>query len=220
MSNIKAKAKFIFKTRISLPEITSLKASNLKELLEGIMVAEPGVIFNHTHNFSLARQLLALELTNDFAYWVKNVLLEEELSERLAAINILECKDLEEVRHKHMAVLNTHIGINNSFKDAPVGQEFYFTKSNALICDTGKSAKTLREFWVGLQGCSLSSIFYHMLEYKIRLGNPENEFSHWLRHSLAQSDLADIISKINPYNFPLLELKNFLIEVTEDFLKI
>jgi hypothetical protein len=47
----------------------------------------PSVVFQHTHHFLVQHQELSPEPPNDFAYWVATVLQEDELGERLAAVD-------------------------------------------------------------------------------------------------------------------------------------
>jgi hypothetical protein len=47
----RAKNPFYFATRLTLRELTGLKARNLRELLKYIRTVPGSVIYNHTHKF-------------------------------------------------------------------------------------------------------------------------------------------------------------------------
>ena len=87
MPLIKAKEPFIFKTQLSLVETTGLKARDLTELSHYLKEVPEASIYYHTHHFLQQHQYLTPEPPNDIAYWVTNVLQEDEIGERLAAMD-------------------------------------------------------------------------------------------------------------------------------------
>ena len=87
---VKAKEPFRFYTRLHLSELTGLRATTLRQLL-GLIKKVPGsCIYHHTHRFLQQHQYLSPEPPNDFAYWVTEVLGEDELGERLASIDTMQ----------------------------------------------------------------------------------------------------------------------------------
>src|SRR6185369_4041255 len=76
---------FRFWTRLTLTTITGRRARDLAELAEHLRTVPGSVVFNHTHHFLVQHQSLSPEPPNDFAFWVTNVLQEDQLGERLAA---------------------------------------------------------------------------------------------------------------------------------------
>src|SRR3989338_614090 len=89
---------FRFYTRLHLRELTGWRARNLKELVAYLKVAPDSVIYHHTHHYIQEHQYLSPEPPNDFAYWVRAALNENELSEKLASINTIEFSNLYDLR--------------------------------------------------------------------------------------------------------------------------
>src|SRR4030042_6700405 len=95
---IKASEPFRLCTRLHLSELTGLKAATLNELLELIRTVSGACIYHHTHRFLQQHQYLSPEPPNDFAYWVSNVLREQELGEKLASIDIIQYSSVRALR--------------------------------------------------------------------------------------------------------------------------
>src|SRR4030043_1557486 len=97
---IKATEPFRLCTRLHLSELTGLKAATLNELLELIKTVSGSCIYQHTHRFLQQHQHLSPEPPNDFAYWVTNVLGEDELGEKLASIDIIKYSSVGGLRER------------------------------------------------------------------------------------------------------------------------
>src|SRR5213080_4887444 len=91
MSERLAREPFHFWTRLTLTKLTGRRAVDLAELVEHLRAVPLSVVFQHTHHFLVQHQYLSPEPPNDFAFWVTNVLQEDELGERLAAITTVSC---------------------------------------------------------------------------------------------------------------------------------
>src|SRR4030043_2133367 len=87
---IRAQEPFQFYTRLHLSELTGLRAANVSELLALIKTVPGSCIYHHTHRFLQQHQYLSPEPPNDFAYWVSEVLGEDELGEMLASIDTVQ----------------------------------------------------------------------------------------------------------------------------------
>lgn len=90
-----ARRPFRFWTRL-----TGRHAADLAELVEHLRTVPGSVIFHHTHHFLVQHQHLSPEPPNDFAFWVTNVLQEEALGERLAAIRTVQFPSPRELRER------------------------------------------------------------------------------------------------------------------------
>src|SRR5215831_8726223 len=95
-----ARDAFRFYTRLTLTRLTGLRASDLAELMEHLRHVPPSVVFHHTHHFLVQHQHLSPEPPNDFAFWVTNVLQEDQLGERLAAIDTIQFAGLKQLRDR------------------------------------------------------------------------------------------------------------------------
>jgi hypothetical protein len=115
---IKAKEPFRFYTRLHLSELTGLKASNLEELLELIKEVSGSCIYHHTHRFLQQHQYLSPEPPNDFSYWVREVLGEDELAERLASIDIIQFSAIRKLRERIISVIKDYLEKNPKAKES------------------------------------------------------------------------------------------------------
>ncbi len=109
---IKAKEPFVFYTRLHLSELTGLRASTLGQLLELIKEVNGSCIYHHTHRFLQQHQHLSPEPPNDFAYWVTEVLGEDELGERLASIDVIQFTTIRSLREKIVATIEKYLNDN------------------------------------------------------------------------------------------------------------
>src|SRR5262249_56817891 len=106
MPSTMAASPFRFWTRITLTRLTGRRAADLAELVEHLRTVPASVIFHHTHHFLVQHQHLSPEPPNDLAFWVTNVLQEDQLGERLAAIDTVQFASLEALRDRVLGVLD------------------------------------------------------------------------------------------------------------------
>jgi small-conductance mechanosensitive channel len=215
----KAKEPFHFDTRTHLAELTGLKARNLRELVDILKNAPDAMVYYHTHHFLEERQYLVPELSNDFAVWTKEALGNEVLSERLAGINAFEFTTLGALKDRLVTILEEFISHNPDQREAVAGREFYFMKSVSIILPTRYVAHDLREFVEALHKISLSSLYFHIYESRLRLGRASNDFSFWMDRSMEDSELSKEIATIDPYTYTLEGLRSLLIQVIEKRIK-
>ena len=213
----KAKEPFRFYTRLHLSELTGLRASTLNQLLDIIKEVPGSSIYHHTHRFLQQHQYLSPEPPNDFAYWVADVLGEDELGERLASIDTIQYSTIRSLREK---IAST---IENYLKDSPLaklkfarsGEEFHFIKSVSFILPTNYIAYDLKEFAEVLKKITIDSIYFHIFEARLRLEKPTNDFSFWIENSLGNKELGEDISGFDPYTRTLEDLRNTIIQIIE-----
>ena len=105
----KAKEPFVFYTRQHLTELTGLRATTLSQMI-GLIRNVPGsCIYHHTHRFLQQHQHISPEPPNDFAYWVSNILVEEELGERLASIDVVQFTSIRQLREKIIQTIDSYL---------------------------------------------------------------------------------------------------------------
>ena len=214
---IKAKEPFMFCTRLHLSELTGLRATTLGQFLALIKEVPGSCVYHHTHRFLQQHQYLSPEPPNDFAYWVADVLGEDELGERLASIDTIQYSTIRSLREK---IAST---IENYLKDSPLaklkfarsGEEFHFIKSVSFILPTNYTAYDLKEFTQILEKITIDSIYFHIFEARLRLEKPTNDFSFWIENSLGDKTLADEICSFDPYTRTLEDLRKTLIRIIE-----
>ncbi|MCM8787357.1 MAG: DUF5752 family protein [Candidatus Omnitrophica bacterium] len=214
----KAKTPFRFYTRIHLTELTGFKASNLLQLLELLKKVSGSCIYHHTHRFLQQHQYLSPEPPNDFAYWVREVLGEDELAEKLASIDTIQFSNIHSLREKIIQTIENYLKENPLAKlsFAREGEEFHFMKSISFILPTNFIAYDLKEFVEILKKITIDSIYFHVFEARLRLEKNTNDFSNWIESSLSDEELAREISRFDPYTYTLEDLRKTLVKIIEN----
>lgn len=192
---------FLFYSRLHLIELTGLKVSTIPALLENLRTVPGSCIYHHTHHFIQRHQYLSPEPPNDFAYWVSEILGDAELGEELASIDIMSYPTIRSIRDALIKKIERAIKARLRIKNlsAPEGSEFSFLKSVSFIFSTPYIANDLKSFTDCLKNISISSVYFHMFEARLRLERSTNDFSNWLANSLGEKDLALKIARLDPY---------------------
>lgn len=214
---MKAKEPFKFYTRLHLTELTGLRATNLSQLV-GLIKKVPGsCIYHHTHRFLQQHQYLSPEPPNDFAYWVSDILGEEELGEKLASIDTVQYLTIRSLRDRIAATIEDYLKNNRlaKLRFARESEEFHFIKSVSFVLPAGYFADDLKELLVIIKKITIDSIYFHMFESRLRLERMDNDFSNWIRNSIGNKELAGEISRFDPYTYTLDGLRNKLITMLE-----
>ena len=214
---IKAKEPFKFCTRLHLSELTGLRATTLGQFLALIKQVSGSCIYHHTHRFLQQHQYLSPEPPNDFAYWVTDILGEDELGERLVSIDTIQYSTIRDLREKIASTIESYLKDNSlaKLKFARSGEEFHFIKSVSFILPTNYIAHDLNEFAEVLKKITLDSIYFHIFEARLRLEKPTNDFAFWIENSLGDKKLANNISSFDPYTSTLEDLRNKIIQIVE-----
>lgn len=214
---IKAVEPFRFYTRLHLSELTGLRASNLGQLLSVIKKAPGSCIYHHTHRFLQQHQYLSPEPPNDFAYWVSRVLGEDELGERLASIDTVRFSTIRMLRDKIASTIDDYLknSLSAKLRFAGEGEEFYFIKSVSFVLPTNYTAYNLREFADILKNITIDSLYFHIFESRLRLEKKTNDFSNWIETSIGDRELADRISRMDPYTQTMEDLRKAIIKIVE-----
>ena len=214
---IKALEPFRFCTRLHLSELTGLRAGTLTQLLALIKEVPDSCIYNHTHRFLQQHQYLSPEPPNDFAYWVTDILGEDELGERLVSIDTMQYSTIRDLREKIASTIESYLKDNPlaKLKFARAGEEFHFIKSVSFVLPTNYSAYDLKEFVQILKKITMDSIYFHIFEARLRLKKPTNDFSIWIENSLGDKKLAKKISSFDPYTSTLEDLRKKIIQIIE-----
>ena len=214
---IKAKEPFKFCTRLHLSELTGLRATTLGQLLVLIKEVPGSSIYHHTHRFLQQHQYLSPEPPNDFAYWVTDILGEDELGERLVSIDTMQYSTIRDLREKIASTIENYLKDSkfSKLKFARSGEEFHFIKSVSFILPTNYVAYDLKEFAQILKKITIDSIYFHIFEARLRLEKPTYDFAFWIENSLDDKKLADDISSLDPYTSTLDDLRKTLVQIIE-----
>ena len=211
----KAREPFKFHTRMHLSELTGLRASTLGQLLELVKTVNGSCIYHHTHRFLQQHQYLSPEPPNDFAYWVTEVMGEDELGEKLASIDVIQFNTIRSLREKLVEVIESYLAENPMAKVrfSGEGDEFHFVKSISFVLPTKYEAYDLKEFIDILNKITIDSIYYHIFEARLRLEKNTNDFSNWIMNSVGNERMAREISQLDPYTFTLEGLRDKVIGI-------
>ena len=210
-----AHAPFRFWTRLTLTKLTGRHAADLAELAEQLRVMPPSVVFYHTHHFLVQHQHLSPEPPNDLAFWVTNVLQEDMLGERLAAIDTIQFQSLKDLRDRIVNVIDTYLETRQALRTAPAGEEFHFRDAISFTIPTHHQASTLRELRDELGRVGYATIAYHLFEARLRVGADDNDFSRWLERDLDEPQLAAAIRKLDPYTHTMEGLRQRLVALID-----
>lgn len=200
-----------------MSELTGLRAFDLEELLNLIKEVPGSCIYHHTHRFLQQHEYLSPEPPNDFAYWIDDVLGEDELAEKLASIDIIQFTTIRSLREKIISTIETYINENPSSKtrSARQGKEFYFIKSISFVIPTRHIAHDLKEFVEILDKITINSVYFHIFEARLRLENKTNDFSKWIENVIGDEELAHEITRLDPYTYALDDLRKTVIKIIQ-----
>ncbi|HBA61325.1 MAG TPA: hypothetical protein DCZ92_11020 [Elusimicrobia bacterium] len=212
----KAKEAFRFCTRLTLAEVTGRRAANIQELLEGIRSADDAVIYYHTHRFIKQSHHLVPEGANDFAYWVANTVQADRLGEELTSIDIVQYHSLADIRDAFVKMLERGIAENpGPARTVAPGREFHFMRSIRFSVPTECAAVDYRSFLDCLRTVSVSSLYLHVFEARLRPPYGVDDFSHWFRLNFGDENVGREISRLDPYSYTLEGLRQRIIQIIE-----
>lgn len=211
-----AKEPFLFRTRVTLTEVTGRRAFNIPELLEGIQQADDEVIYHHTHRFIKQFHHLVPEGANDFAYWVTNTVQADRLGEELTAIDIVRYNSLADIRRAFVAVMERHLADSpGPARTVAAGREFHFMRAVRFSLPTACSAADYSSFLDCLRNVSPSSLYLHVFEARLRPPYGTDDFSHWFAREFADEKVGAEISRLDPYSYTLEGLRKRIIRIIE-----
>jgi len=204
---------FRFHTSLVLQESTGLRAATLPTLLKLLHTVPDSSVYYHTHYFLLQHHYLTPEPTNDFAYWVSEVLRETLLGEQLASIDTMEHATLQSLRQTITGAIERYLEAHPTarVKFVSEGQEFFFMKAVHVILPTPYAVSTLLEFAQALERVSVQSIYFHVFDARLRLSQPTNDFARWMTDQLGLKRLGEEVARLDPYTQTLETLRATLL---------
>lgn len=205
---------FHFKTKLDQTLLLGVKASTIRQLLDGILAVPESSIYHHTHRYLQQHRRLSPEPPNDFAYWVGSVLGDAPLAEAIASVDIVGFDSLAALRGALADAIREGRKPGGRPRSSPAGSEFHFLASRIFVLDTPHRASTPGEFAAVLGKISVSALYYHIFDAKLRLGKGENDFSRWFLDS-GRGELAGRIARLDPYSYTLEGLRQEIIALVE-----
>ena len=207
---------FYFTTKHDQTLLLGRRARNASELAEGISDVPAMSVYYHTHRYLEQHHYLSPEPPNDFAYWVTNVLNDDLLGEQLSSIDVIQCQTIEEIRERLLTVLDHYLSGAKHLVDSVQGEEFHFMSCRTFTLPTPFSASSLAEFCEMLGKVSVSSLYYHMFDARLRPELGRNDFTIWFRDN-GYAELAEAVQNLDPYTFTLEGLRNAIIKLVRKY---
>lgn len=201
---------FRFHSKFDQTLLLGTRARNVAELLSLIRVVPDASIFYHTHRYLEQHHFLSPEPPNDFAYWVTHVLNEDLLAEEMLSVDIVQFASIAELRNTFIQTLDRYLEKAKKISNCPEGEEFHFMSCRSFVFPAAFTASTPGEFMEALQKVSVSTLYYHMFDAKLRLAKGENDFSAWF-NGLGMHDLAEELRRLDPYTYTLEGLRKRII---------
>ena len=204
---------FHFYTERRLVELTGKQAKTLAELRALVEKVPGSSIFYHTHHMFLSHHFEKPVVPNDFSVWVTDALQEDALGEKLAALDLLSFTTIRHLREAILALIGERMAEPDfEPRRARNGDAFHFCQSQSFIMRTGEVAHDVAEFFQKFERITNIALYFHLLEARLRLGRPTNDFSAWLEDR-GEPELAKAIDTLDPYGFTLDELKAQILEM-------
>lgn len=207
---------FLFDTELRLIVLTGVKVRSLHQLRSALAKVPGSSIFYHTHHQYLAHNFQKPVYYHDFARWVSEVLREEALAEKLAAIDLLAFTTIRKLRETIVTTIDAYLeDLDRAPSECRPEEAFHFCKSKSFVLPTGIAAHDVPDFFAKLPHISNASLYFHFFEARLRLGRRTNDFSRWLKDR-GEAELAQAIDRLNPYARTLDELKRDIIRLGSD----
>jgi hypothetical protein len=196
---------------------TGESASSLMQLREKLFTIPLNSIYYHFWGVRLRSSFHHPEYHNDFARWANSHLRDSILCERLSIIDATAYKDLEELRHVLIDIMEDRLDELEFILWKKGSKSFYFLRSSIVIFDSGLVAHHPPELKNIIPALPLSSIFYHFIDARNRTKERIDDFSSWLMgFSEEASPLVQKIQHIDPYFLSLSEIKQKLMDVVNE----
>ena len=202
---------FRFHTRLNLVELLGRRAYTVPELLAGIREVPGASIYYHTHRFLQQHHFLSPEPPNDFAYWISGALGLDDIGERLASVDTVRYRRINDLRARYVEILQEALSARrNSWPVCQESDEFHFMSCRTFIIPLPAVAHDVGEFLEILGRISVNSLYYHVFESRLRLEHGENDFAVWFE---ARGDraLAEALARLDPYTITLEGLRQEII---------
>jgi hypothetical protein len=207
---------FYFFTSSNLVELTGEKADTIEELATLLQRCTGSAIFYHVFQSFRERHFAIGKYHSDFAQWISTSLDEEALAERLGSLDVRDFTTIRALRESMIQVVENHLRQYPQSGNRQGKTPFFFCQSVSVIMPTNYIAWNLNDFYQIIKKIGIRSIHYHLIEARLRLGIQTNDFSYWLRDSLKKETLAKRIEAIDIYLYTLEEIRNRILQYTEE----
>jgi hypothetical protein len=196
---------------------TGLRAANLKELIDLVRTVPVEVIHHHLHRTPLSHRFGVWDYPNDFAQWAANSLEDLALAEKLAGLDPYVHSSLEAAREAILELLEEHLDGLPMVPWARPGFEFHFASGHFLALPGERVAWTLEELRDALSEVSLSSLYYHFHEARLRVpGDESDDFSEWIEGQFGPHPVVSALRGIDFFFFSLEDLRQRILLIFDE----
>ena len=206
---------FYFHTSSNLVELTGEKAETLNQLVPILKRCTGSAIFYHVFQSHRERHFAMEKYHSDFAQWISASLGEESLAEKLGALDVREFTSIRALRESMVKMMEDDLQASPGSGGRPGKTPFFFCQSVSVVIPTKYIARGLKDFHQTLGKIGTRSIYYHLIEARLRLGMHTNDFSLWLRGSLGKERLAGRIEAIDIYLHTLEEIRGMMLQYVQ-----
>lgn len=190
---------------------TGRRALTLRELLDSLQVIGTDSIYYHFWGGLLQPRFEEREFNNDLAAWTQHGLHDTVLAERLAVVDPTTFADLEALRAELVNIIEERVDESDYLPWVRATQPFEFIRSQIVVFDTQRRVTQPEELAKLIAHISPSSVFYHFVDARRRLGHGGNDFCTWLSgFGDRYGGLCQRLTAIDPYFGSLTELRHAL----------
>jgi len=198
--------KFIFRSELWVTQFTGIRVDTLHDFQRAILDVDDDTLYYHLFRNMFDYHFLIPTYSNSFAYWFsENGLFI--LAERFSIIDPLVYTSLDDVRREIIGILADAGEERRRFKTP-----FYFRRAVRDVVELGMEARDIGSFVAGFESSGIYSLFYHLVTARLRLGEPTNDYSKWLR-TVGQEKIAGRIEALNPWMFNFYDIKRFILDI-------
>jgi hypothetical protein len=194
---LRSREPFVFYSTAHIIELTGRSARSLAELRAGIAAVTGSSIFHHTFGALQDRFFAAQRFTSDFARWAVQALQDWTVAERLALMHPTEFPSVRALRERILQVIDDRLRAGDPPAPVPPGRAFHFSQSISLLYPAGYEAGTLAELRAGIRRASDRTLFFHLIEARLRIGRCTTDLSCWLSDELGAPHIADRLDRLD-----------------------
>jgi hypothetical protein len=199
---------------------TGLRAANLKDLIDGVRSVPAAVIHHHLHRTPLSHRFGVWDYPNDFAQWAAHSLEDLALAEKLAALDPFAHANIESAREAILELLEEHLDGLPMVPWARAGFEFHFASGHFLALPGEREAWTLCELREALSVLSLSSLYFHFHEARLRVqGDESDDFSRWVEAQFGTLSVVQQLRNIDFFFYSLEDLRQRILAILDESLR-
>jgi hypothetical protein len=107
--------------------------------------------------------------------------------------------------------------------DQTTENPFWFRECFLMPMPTGRKAVNLRELLQALREVDEAVLYFHLLQSRLTLSQPEveypNDFAMWAATALQDTRLAEKLSSFNPFEYEnLVQVRQAVVDILEEYL--